>query len=130
MVVYTITFFIMQKDLTNSPDLTINEIEQFKNIFPQFVSEGKVDIVWLSQYLQWEKVEWERYNMNRYGKSQAKLIAREPSKATLVPDKEQSKDFDNTQNILIEWDNLEVLKLIQNNYNNKVKCVYIDPPYN
>ena len=45
MVVYTITFFIMQKDFTNSPDLTVNEIEQLANIFPQFVSEGKVDII-------------------------------------------------------------------------------------
>lgn len=123
-------FFIMQKDLTNSQDLTIQEVEQLANIFPQFISEWKVDINWLSQYLQWEKVEWERYNLNRYGKSQAKLIAREPSKATLIPDSKQSKNFNETGNMLIEWDNLEVLKLLQNNYSNKIKCIYIDPPYN
>lgn len=123
-------FFIMQKDLTNSPDLTTQEIEQLANVFPQFVSEWKIDINWLSEYLQWVKVEWERYNLNRYGKSQAKLIAREPSKATLIPDLEQSRNFSETGNMLIEWDNLEVLKLLQNNYNNKVKCIYIDPPYN
>lgn len=68
--------------------------------------------------------------MNRHGKSKAKLIAREPSTATLRPDREKSKDRDTTGNMLIEWDNLEVLKLLQNHYYEKIKCIYIDPPYN
>ncbi|MDR0369350.1 MAG: site-specific DNA-methyltransferase [Candidatus Peribacteria bacterium] len=119
-----------ETSFTNSPDLIKKEITQLAQIFPQFVSEGKVDFEGLQQYLQNEKAEKERYTMNRHGKSQAKLIAREPSKATLRPHKEKSKERDTTKNLLIEGDNLEVLKLLQNGYYEKVKCIYIDPPYN
>ncbi len=115
---------------TNSPDLMQEEIKKLWDVFPQFVSEWKIDIGWLQAYFQNEIAEWERYTMNRHGKSRAKLIAREPSTATLRPDLSQSKDRETTGNLLIEWDNLEVLKLLQNHYYEQIKCIYIDPPYN
>lgn len=127
-MLYIATFFLMSK--TNSPDLIHDEISKLAEVFPQFVSEGKVDIAWLQSYLDGQTVEGERYNMNRHGKSKAKLIAREPSTATLRPDLSQSKNRDTTGNMLIEWDNLEVLKLLQNHYYESIKCIYIDPPYN
>ena len=127
-MLYIATFFLMSK--TNSPDLIHDEINKLAELFPQFVSEGKVDIAWLQSYLDGQTVEGERYNMNRHGKSKAKLIAREPSTATLRPDVSQSKNRESTGNMLIEWDNLEVLKLLQNHYYEKIKCIYIDPPYN
>ncbi len=115
---------------TNSPDLIYDEINKLAQVFPQFVSEGKVDIAWLQSYLDGQTVDGEWYHMDRYGKSKAKLIAREPSTATLRPDQKKSKDRDTTGNMLIEWDNLEVLKLLQKHYYESIKCIYIDPPYN
>ncbi|MEA3452180.1 MAG: site-specific DNA-methyltransferase, partial [Bacteroidota bacterium] len=72
----------------------------------------------------------ERYNFTWNGKQEAKKIAQTPSTGTLRPCKEDSKDWDNTQNLYIEGDNLEVLKLLQKSYHKKVKMIYIDPPYN
>jgi adenine-specific DNA-methyltransferase len=115
---------------TNSPDLLHGEIQQLAQIFPQFVSEGKVDIGGLQSYIEQETITGERYNLNRYGKSQAKLIAREPSIANLIPDVEKSIHFDTSKNLLIEGDNLEVIKLLQSSYQKEVKVIYIDPPYN
>lgn len=75
-------------------------------------------------------VEQERYSFNWHGKSNARRIAQESSTGTLLPSKEDSKNWDNTDNLYIEGDNLEVLKLLQKSYHNKVKMIYIDPPYN
>ena len=72
----------------------------------------------------------ERYNFTWHGKKESMLGAQKPSKGTLRPDKEKSKNFDKTENLYIEGDNLETLKLLQKSYNNKVKVIYIDPPYN
>src|SRR5690606_13005537 len=72
----------------------------------------------------------ERYGLNWHGKRQARQLALIPSRGTLRPCKSESVDWDNTQNIMIEGDNLEVLKLLQKSYTGKVKLIYIDPPYN
>ena len=74
--------------------------------------------------------ENERYNFTWNGKQEAKRIAQTPSTRTLRPSKKDSKDWDTTQNLYIEGDNLEVLKLLQKSYHKKVKMIYIDPPYN
>ncbi|ERT44609.1 hypothetical protein HMPREF1767_02423, partial [Fusobacterium nucleatum CTI-6] len=72
----------------------------------------------------------ERYSLTWNGKSRARQIAQEVSTGTLRPAKEESKNWDNTENIYIEGDNLEVLKLLQKSYHGKIKMIYIDPPYN
>ena len=72
----------------------------------------------------------ERYSFTWYGKSRARLIAQTPSTGTLRPCPEESVNWDTTQNLFIEGDNLEVLKLLQKSYHKKVKMIYIDPPYN
>lgn len=72
----------------------------------------------------------ENYNFTWHGKRRAARLAQTPSTGTLRPCKEESVDFDNTQNLFIEGDNLEVLKLLQKSYHRKVKMIYIDPPYN
>jgi adenine-specific DNA-methyltransferase len=71
----------------------------------------------------------ERYGLNWHGKRQARQLAY-PSRGTLRPCKDESVDWDNTKNLMIEGDNLEVLKLLQKSYAGKVKLIYIDPPYN
>ena len=72
----------------------------------------------------------ERYSLTWNGKARARQIAQEVSTGTLRPAKEESKNWDNTENIYIEGDNLEVLKLLQKSYHGKIKMIYIDPPYN
>src|SRR5699024_2694880 len=72
----------------------------------------------------------ERYKFEWHGKKESLLGSQQPSKGTLRSDKESSKNFDITENLYIEGDNLEVLKLLQKSYNGKVKMIYIDPPYN
>ena len=72
----------------------------------------------------------ERYGMEWPGKRECMKLIQEPSRATLKPCREESVDFDTTQNLFIEGDNLEVLKLLQKSYYGKVKMIYIDPPYN
>ena len=72
----------------------------------------------------------ERYSLTWNGKAKARQIAQEVSTGTLRPAKEESKNWDNTENIYIEGDNLEVLKLLQKSYHGKIKMIYIDPPYN
>jgi adenine-specific DNA-methyltransferase len=104
-----------------------------KQLFPEAVSEGKVDFVSLRQLLGDAKVldeGEEKYGLNWHGKKKARQIALTPSTGTLLPCPEESVDWDTTQNLFIEGDNLEVLKILQRSYSNKVKMIYIDPPYN
>jgi adenine-specific DNA-methyltransferase len=117
--------------LSQSTDFMAQNIETLKTLFPTIVKEGKIDIKEL-QALLGEDVETEEeyYRFTWAGKSMARREANKPSTATLRPDKESSKDWDTTQNIFIEGDNLEVLKLLQKSYANKIKMIYIDPPYN
>lgn len=116
---------------SQSTDFVAQNIETLKTLFPTIVKEGKIDIKELQALLGDEvETEDEYYRFTWAGKSMARREANKPSTATLRPDKESSKDWDTTQNIFIEGDNLEVLKLLQKSYANKIKMIYIDPPYN
>ena len=108
-------------------DITKNNIEKLKEIFPDVFTEGKIEFEALKENLGEEiETENEKYYFSWNEKRQAKKIAREPSKGTLRPAKEDSKDWDNTENLYIEGDNLEVLKLLQKSYYEQVKMIYID----
>ena len=112
-------------------DITEENIKALGQIFPEAVEEGKIDFDVLRQLLgDYVDDAQERYSFKWNGKGQALRISQTPSMGTLRPCKEESKDWDNTQNIYIEGDNLEVLKLLQKSYYGKVKMIYIDPPYN
>lgn len=108
-----------------------DNIEKLKEIFPEIFTEGKIDFEVLKQLLG-EKIETdkERYSFTWKGKTEARQVAQDTSTGTLRPSKEDSKDWDNTENLYIEGDNLEVLKLLQKSYHGKIKMIYIDPPYN
>jgi adenine-specific DNA-methyltransferase len=116
---------------TKSPDLVTENIRRLKKIFPEAFSEGKVDFEVLKQLLGGAIDEREeKYGLNWHGKRRARQLALTPSTGTLRPCPEESVDWDTTQNLMIEGDNLEVLKLLQKSYAAKVKVIYIDPPYN
>jgi adenine-specific DNA-methyltransferase len=120
-----------ESPLSQSNNIISENLEQLKAIFPQIFREGKIDKEELLSILG-DGIESneEYYRFTWAGKSMARREANKPSTATLRPDKESSKDWDTTQNIFIEGDNLEVLKLLQKSYANKIKMIYIDPPYN
>ena len=122
----------IEKQPLTSMNITEEQLQNFKQLFPEVFTEGlKVD---------WEKLKLtlgetvdtgkERYGMNWPGKADCFKTIQQPSIATLVPARDESIDFDNTENLFIEGDNLEVLKLLQKSYLGKVKMIYIDPPYN
>ncbi|WP_431768937.1 site-specific DNA-methyltransferase [Xenorhabdus khoisanae] len=116
---------------SKSADITQENIDQLKQLFPEVFSEGKIDFDALKAVLG-EVVDDsdERYNFTWHGKTRARQIAQTPSTGTLRPCKEESVNWDTTENLFIEGDNLEVLKLLQKAYHKKVKMIYIDPPYN
>ena len=107
------------------------KLNALRQVFPEAFSEGKID---------WEKLKAtlgedinfanERYVLNWAGKSEAFKVLQTPTTKTLVPAKDESVNFDKTENIFIEGENLEVLKVLQKSYFGKVKMIYIDPPYN
>jgi adenine-specific DNA-methyltransferase len=114
-----------------TPDIAEENIEKLKQLFPEVFTEGKVDFEKLQQVLgEYVEDSNERYNFTWNGKGRALRLSQTPSLGTLRPCKEESKDWDTTQNLYIEGDNLEVLKLLQKSYYGKVKIIYIDPPYN
>lgn len=116
---------------TKSLDLVADNIQKMKALFPEIVAEGKIDFKALQEILGEEVEEGEEYYRFTWaGKAQARREAHKPSTGTLRPCKEESVNWDSTQNLYIEGDNLEVLKLMQKSYANKVKMIYIDPPYN
>jgi adenine-specific DNA-methyltransferase len=118
-------------DLTQSLDIVSNNISKLKELFPEVLTEGKIDFKVLQDILGNEiEEEEEFYRFTWAGKSQSRREAHKPSTGTLRPCKEESVDWDTTQNLYIEGDNLEVLKLLQKSYSNKVKMIYIDSPYN
>ena len=118
-------------DLTQSLDIVSDNISKLKELFPEVLTEGKIDFKVLQDILGNEiEEEEEFYRFTWAGKSQSRREAHKPSTGTLRPCKEESVDWDTTQNLYIEGDNLEVLKLLQKSYSNKVKMIYIDPPYN
>ena len=114
-----------------SLDLLQENIAALRELFPEVCCEGKVDFDKLKQVLgEYTDDSAERYNFTWNGKGQALRLSQTPSMGTLRPCKEESKNWDDTQNLYIEGDNLEVLKLLQKSYHGKVKMIYIDPPYN
>jgi adenine-specific DNA-methyltransferase len=119
-----------------SPDLVNANFEKLAALFPNCVTEsaeGKaIDFDLLKQELNHAVVEGtkERYRLEWPGKKEAIVTANIPTTKTLRPVREDSVDFDNTENLYIEGDNLEVLKLLQESYLGKIKMIYIDPPYN
>lgn len=106
-------------------------LDILKQLMPEIFDEGQIDFEKLKATLG-ENITFsnERYVLNWAGKSDAFRVMQCPSSATLVPCKEESVDFDTTQNIFIEGENMEVLKVLQKSYFGKVKMIYIDPPYN
>ena len=116
---------------THSADIVAGNIDTLKALFPEAFTEGKVDFEVLKQLLGGAVDEREeKYGLNWHGKRRARQLALTPSTGTLRPCPDESVDWDSTQNLMIEGDNLEVLKLLQKSYAGKVKLIYIDPPYN
>jgi adenine-specific DNA-methyltransferase len=116
---------------TRSADVLAESVEQLKALFPEAFTEGKVDFEVLKQLLGSAVDERaEKYGLTWHGKRDARQLALMPSTGTLRPCPEDSVDWDTTQNLMIEGDNLEVLKLLQKSYAGKIKLIYIDPPYN
>lgn len=116
---------------SSSLDITTENIEKLKELFPEILTENKIDFDKLRIVLGDEVDDSpEKYSFNWNGKKQAIKMAQQSTIATLKPKKEDSKDWDTTENLYIEGDNLEVLKLLQKTYHSKVKMIYIDPPYN
>jgi adenine-specific DNA-methyltransferase len=121
---------------SESPDLVAENLAKLRALFPELATEGKdgvaVNLDVLKQLVGDRTVTdvEEKYGLNWHGKKKARLLALTPSTGTLRPCSEDSVDWDTTQNLMIEGDNLEVLKLLQKSYAGKVKLIYIDPPYN
>ncbi|WP_375641910.1 site-specific DNA-methyltransferase [Bartonella sp. CM100XJJH] len=107
------------------------DIEKLKAVFPQCFTEGKLDIDQLLNLCgEYIDNDFEKFKFEWKGKGASLKLAQKPSLATLRPKREESVNFDNTHNLYIKGDNLEVLKLIQRSYFGQVKMIYIDPPYN
>jgi adenine-specific DNA-methyltransferase len=131
----------MEKLKMHSPDITQENIAKLAELFPNCVTEAQdesgnlkpaIDFDQLRQELSDHVVDGprERYRLDWPGKREALLAANAPIAKTLRPCREESVDFDTTKNLFIEGDNLDVLRLLQETYLNKVKLIYIDPPYN
>lgn len=115
----------------SSLDMITENLEAIRGIFPEAFTEEGVDFEVLRELLGDAVADGEeKYGLTWHGKKKARQIALTPSLGTLRPCKEESVEWDTTQNLFIESDNLEVLKLLQKSYANKVKMIYIDPPYN
>jgi adenine-specific DNA-methyltransferase len=131
----------MEKMKMHSPNLTQDNVARIRELFPNCVTEAQgedgaaklaVDFDLLRQELTESIVEGphERYHLNWPGKREALFAANAPIAKTLRPKKDQSLEFESTQNLFIEGDNLDALKLMQETYLGKIKVIYIDPPYN
>ena len=121
-----------EKMSLESMSIADHQKAKLKELFPEVFTEGsKIDFEQLKRTLG-EMVDGgkERFGMNWAGKADCFKTIQQPSVATLVPCPEESIDFDTTENVFIEGDNLEVLKLLQKSYLGKIKMIYIDPPYN
>lgn len=118
--------------IIQSPDMNAERLETLRNLFPDwFTQEGKLDINEVRKAVNPDTVEeTERYEFRWFGKSKAKRNAFMPTRATLHYDEARSVNPETTENIIIEGENLEVLKILLSGYRNKVKVIYVDPPYN
>ena len=111
--------------------LTQQLLQQLQQLVPQAFTEGKLDTVALKRLLGEDVfVQGERYGLNWAGKTEAYQVLQQQTTTTLLPEPEQSVDWDQAEHVLIEGENLEVLKLLQKSYFGQVKMIYIDPPYN
>ena len=114
-----------------SMNIEQTNLDKLRSVFPECVSEGKLDIdKLLSLCGEYIDNDFEKYKFEWKGKADCLRLAQKRSTGTLRPCPEESVDWDTTQNLYIEGDNLEVLKLLQTAYYRKVKMIYIDPPYN
>ena len=114
-----------------SRDVSAERLEQFRELFPEVTTEGKFDLKKLAQLLGEAATDApERYGLSWAGKSDAIRTIQTTSPGTLLPAPVESVNFDTTENLIIEGDNLETLKLLQGGYHGRVKMIYIDPPYN
>ena len=121
----------MKKLAGESLNIMEENLAAMQQLFPEAFEEGKIDFDVLRQLLgDYVDDEEERYSFRWNGKGKALRLSQMPSTGTLRPCKEESKDWNTTENLYIEGDNLEVLKLLQKSYHGKVKMIYIDPPYN
>lgn len=128
----------MNEDMTDinqlpstSPNFRTQLAKELEELVPEAIADGKVDVAKLKELLQEDAGDAsERFGLNWPGKKRAMRAAQDPTTATLKPAPADSKDWDTTENIFIEGDNLEVLKVLQKQYHNSIKMIYIDPPYN
>lgn len=115
-----------------SENIQNENLQKLRGIFPNFVKDGQVDFDGLQAFLKKDGIlaGGEKYGLNWSGKSNAFGAIRTTAAGTFIPQRQESKNWDETENIFIEGDNLEVLKLLQKHYREKIKMIYIDPPYN
>ena len=114
-----------------SLNITEEKLIRLRELFPEAFSEEKVDWEKLRVVLSGDgEFKDERYHLNWAGKTDAFRVLQSPTTATLRPCREESIDFDGSNNLFIEGENLEVLKILQKSYFGKIKMIYIDPPYN
>lgn len=115
-----------------SENIENENLQKLRQVFPQFVKDGEVDFDALKEFFAKDDslAEQEKYGLNWAGKSNAFKAIQVPATGTLTPQESESKNWDTTENLFIEGDNLEVLKLLQKHYREKIKMIYIDPPYN
>ena len=116
---------------SRSTDFIAENIAHMARLFPEAFAEGEVKFDVLKELLSDAIDEFEeKYGLNWHGKGRSRMLALQPTTGTLRPCREDSVGWDSTKNLMIEGDNLEVLKLLQKSYANSVKLIYIDPPYN
>lgn len=122
----------MEKVAMVSEDIENENLQKLRAVFPQFVKDGQVDFDALQSFFKKEEIlaDDEKYGLSWAGKSDAFKAIRVPATGALVPQEEESKNWNATENVFIEGDNLEVLKLLQKHYRGQIKMIYIDPPYN
>ncbi len=123
----------MKKSVSKTSEQVLNsQLDALRAVFPQFVKEDTIDFDALKAFFDEQHVSsgMEKYGLNWAGKSNAFRAFRTLATGTLTPQPEESKEWDKTENVFIEGDNLEVLKLLQKHYREKIKMIYIDPPYN
>lgn len=110
-----------------SPDFHSEVAQKLASLFPEVIADGKIDVAALQTLLGEDAAGGERFGLFWPGKTQAIRAAQTPTAATLAPDHENSLGWESTQNVLIEGDNLEVLKILQKHYYGKIKMIYIEP---
>ncbi|WP_461168547.1 site-specific DNA-methyltransferase [Trueperella pyogenes] len=114
-----------------TPDFATEAATKLAELFPEVAADGKINLDTLKTVLDIDVEDGrERFGLTWPGKREAIRAAQTPTTSTLMPDKENSVDWDTTQNVFIEGDNLEVLKILQKHYYGQIKMIYIDPPYN